>query len=73
MKNEANLEIRRREASEELPLCIRVERFPGFVLDDHCTVDEHVHSLVRQRVTAKAYHHRDFPLDFVSFRDQEPF
>ena len=73
MKDEADLEIRRREASKELPLCIRVERFPGFVLDDHRTVDEHVHSLVRQRFTAKVHHHRDFPLDFVSFRDQEPF
>ena len=32
MKDEADLEIRRREASKELPLGIRVERFPGFVL-----------------------------------------
>ena len=53
MKDEADLEIRRREASKELPLCIRVERFPGFGLDDHRTGDAHVHSLVRQRFTAK--------------------
>ena len=58
MKDEADLEIRRREASKELPLRIRVERFPGFVLDDHRTVDEHGHSLVRQRFTATVYHHR---------------
>ena len=73
MKDEADLEIRRREASKELPLCIRVERFPCFVLDDHRTVDKHVHSLVRQRFTAKVHHHRDFPLDCVPFRDQQPF
>ena len=73
MKDEADLEIRRREASKELPLCIRVERFPGFVLDDHRTVDAHVHSLVRQRFTAKVYHHRDFPFDFVPVRDQKTF
>ena len=73
VKDEADLEIRRREASNELPLCIRVERFPGFVLDDHRTVDKHVHSLVRPRFTAKVHHHRDFPLDCVPFRDQEPF
>ena len=29
MKDEADFEIRRCEASKELPLCIRVERFPG--------------------------------------------
>ena len=73
MKDEADFEIRRREACKELALCIRVERFSGFVLDDHSTVDKHVHSLVRQRFTAKIHHHRDFPLDFVSFRDQEQF
>ena len=49
MEHEADLDIRRREAVKELPLCIRVEQFPSFVLDDHGTVDEHVQSLVRQR------------------------
>ena len=72
-KDEADLEIRRCEASKELPLCIRVEWFPGFVLDDHRTVDEHVHSLVRQWFTAKVHHHCDFPFDFVPLRDQKTF
>ena len=66
--------IRRREASKELPLCIRVEDGSRALFSmTTCTVDEHVHSLVCQRFTAKVHHHRDFPFDFVPFRDQEPF
>jgi hypothetical protein len=73
MKDEADLEIRRREASKELPLCMRVERFPGFVLDEDRTVDEHVDSLGRERLTPEVHRHRDFSRDCVPLRDQQSF
>ena len=37
-RHEPDLEIRRREATKELPSCIRVERLPRFVLDGHHAV-----------------------------------
>ena len=33
-------------------MCIRVERLPRLVLDDHLAVDDHVHALVGERFAA---------------------
>ena len=69
MKEEADLEIGRRECGKELSLSIGIKRFSGFVLDDHSVVDQHVHSLVRERFAPKVDQHPDFSFDFVPFRD----
>jgi hypothetical protein len=53
VQEEPDLEICRCEGGKELPLAIGVEGFSGFVLDDHCVVDQHVHPLVRDRFATK--------------------
>ena len=73
VKDEADLEVGCREASKGLTLCIRVERLPRLVLDDHLAVDDHIHSLVGKRFTAEVDHYRYFSVDFVPLLDEESF